>query len=597
MWDKRGENLTYRWLKRLSEQQNLGNVLIAGDSQSGGIGRSLEAKLKSAGYNVVRITRSGRDTAAILSAIKKINPNEFDVAYIFAGGSRTYSPNPDKPVNVNTAAIKNMLNFLSGVKRVIWVGPPPATKITNLPTTKKIFGDKVTNEDFWISTGTARRREEKNEIIKGIVDDAGRVFYDVRNLLSPFPDQSDGIHVAGSARTAVASDLVKYSTGIDAARRGAPSAAGLKKAPRSFSGKRLSTSELRSMTAEQVVEYAKSRSSVCRNMGYLSINSKGKPVADLQNSLKQKGYEIKDAEGEFGENTLISVIKSQIKAGIRVDGCVGPKTLKALGVEKQPATAQPASDADYVSSKVEMEEKQFAEKHGLDPNILGAFVTMESGGRGFVPSDPKNPDSPKRMLIRFEPHVFVRLLIRKGVDPDTIPFYVAPPKNDEEAETLARRFNLPANKLKKLIGMPLRRAIKYAVWSKMQRINASRTGFRRSGSGIARLNYREWDGLNNALKLDKDAAYKSISMGTGQVMGFNYRRLGYSSPEEMFNALNNYSEEGKQKQKQAKLKFIESSPRLMRAIREKEWEMIGALYNGSKQYGRKLQKVYNRMVA
>ena len=64
----------------------------------------------------------------------------------------------------------------------------------------------------------------------------------------------------------------------------------------------------------------------------------------------------------------------------------------------------------------------------------------------------------------------------------------------------------------------------------------------------------------------------------------------------MFNALNDQSDTGKLKQKEAKLKFIKSSPRLMKAIRKKEWEMIGKLYNGSRQYGKKLEKVYNRMV-
>ena len=84
-------------------------------------------------------------------------------------------------------------------------------------------------------------------------------------------------------------------------------------------------------------------------------------------------------------------------------------------------------------------------------------------------------------------------------------------------------------------------------------------------------------------------------MGTGQVMGFNHKKLGYSSAEEMFNALNDASQAGVDNQREAKLKFIENSPRLMTAIRKKQWEKIGKLYNGSQAYGIKLKKVYDRM--
>ncbi len=45
---------------------------------------------------------------------------------------------------------------------------------------------------------------------------------------------------------------------------------------------------------------------------------------------------------------------------------------------------------------------------------------------------------------------------------------------------------------------------------------------------------REWDVLTFARALDDSAALKSISMGAPQIMGFNYKSLGYESVQEMF---------------------------------------------------------------
>ena len=45
----------------------------------------------------------------------------------------------------------------------------------------------------------------------------------------------------------------------------------------------------------------------------------------------------------------------------------------------------------------------------------------------------------------------------------------------------------------------------------------------------------EWKALTIARALDDTAALSSISMGAPQIMGFNFRRLGYSSVQAMFN--------------------------------------------------------------
>jgi peptidoglycan/xylan/chitin deacetylase (PgdA/CDA1 family)/3D (Asp-Asp-Asp) domain-containing protein len=51
--------------------------------------------------------------------------------------------------------------------------------------------------------------------------------------------------------------------------------------------------------------------------------------------------------------------------------------------------------------------------------------------------------------------------------------------------------------------------------------------------------FREWTAFNLARTLNEDAAMKSTSMGLAQIMGFNNHKIGYSSANEMFDALSN----------------------------------------------------------
>lgn len=48
---------------------------------------------------------------------------------------------------------------------------------------------------------------------------------------------------------------------------------------------------------------------------------------------------------------------------------------------------------------------------------------------------------------------------------------------------------------------------------------------------------KEWKVFEFARELDEDAAMRAISMGLGQIMGFHYDIIGYSSPRQMFDAM------------------------------------------------------------
>jgi peptidoglycan hydrolase-like protein with peptidoglycan-binding domain len=72
----------------------------------------------------------------------------------------------------------------------------------------------------------------------------------------------------------------------------------------------------------------------------LSVGTTGSGVVELQNLLKEKGYDAGSSDGVFGPSTLAAVIAFQKDEKLWVDGLVGPSTLEAL------RTAPVASDPD-----------------------------------------------------------------------------------------------------------------------------------------------------------------------------------------------------------------------------------------------------------
>jgi len=113
---------------------------------------------------------------------------------------------------------------------------------------------------------------------------------------------------------------------------------------------------------------------------------------------------------------------------------------------------------------------------------------------------------------------------------------------------------------------------------------------------------KEWESFNNAFAIDREAAMKSTSIGLPQIMGFHWKRLGYSSVGAMWDDFK-VSEEN---QINALEKFITTDPRLLKAFEEKDWHMMAYIYNGSGYaaqahrlgivpYNVQLQKAYEEM--
>jgi hypothetical protein len=150
--------------------------------------------------------------------------------------------------------------------------------------------------------------------------------------------------------------------------------------------------------------------------------------------------------------------------------------------------------------------RQVAKELECEPELIEAFFDVESSG--------KNYDKNKRLIIRFEKHIFNRYSDDYN---DTYLFHVKHTCQDDEYKS-----------------------------------------------------------FNQARNLDREAAYKSISMGSSQIMGFNSKRCGYKTAEEMYSAFCKSS----LAPIQAFGEFVKSDKKLLKACREKDYHMMASRYNG-----------------
>ncbi|MDX1919652.1 MAG: N-acetylmuramidase domain-containing protein [Candidatus Caenarcaniphilales bacterium] len=176
-----------------------------------------------------------------------------------------------------------------------------------------------------------------------------------------------------------------------------------------------------------------------------------------------------------------------------------------------------------------------AHEKNIEPAVLKAIVEVESSGSGFYSEG--HPQAGK-CKVRFEPDYFAKFT---GVNPFFIP--------------------------KSLSLVEAKKVPEY-------------TG---------RLAYEK------ALMHSPASAIKATSFGLGQIMGFNYLRVGYNSLIEFKDAM----EEGEYKQLEALIEFIVSDQSLLKAAQEKDFISVARLYNGAhyaeRAYDKKLVSAYQAL--
>lgn len=174
---------------------------------------------------------------------------------------------------------------------------------------------------------------------------------------------------------------------------------------------------------------------------------------------------------------------------------------------------------------------------GLEPCAVRAVIAVESAGGGFLPDG--------RVKILFEGHVFWKELKKRGIDP----------------EPLAAKHP----------------GIVYPKWDRSK-----------YKGGAA-----EWERLNTAALLNKEAALCSASYGLFQIMGFNHRAAGFDTVQAFVDA-----------QKESEAKQLESFCAFMRSegldlfLVGQDWAGFARRYNGpgyaANQYDVKLRQAYER---
>ncbi len=190
-----------------------------------------------------------------------------------------------------------------------------------------------------------------------------------------------------------------------------------------------------------------------------------------------------------------------------------------------------------------------ADELAIERGAAVAVLSVESAGAGFGPAG--------RLLIRFENHIFDRRWGRQNRSAFDAHFRYG----DEPWR--GHRFRRDAN----------------AAWLPCHTDQ-----------------HREWEAFSFAQGFDDEAAKLSISMGSPQIMGFNYSALGYGSVGQMFKAF----ELDVRAQLNGLFDFIRSTsqqhPEMLDGLRRGDYEIFAKYYNGAgrmQAYGRLIRAHVN----
>jgi hypothetical protein len=188
----------------------------------------------------------------------------------------------------------------------------------------------------------------------------------------------------------------------------------------------------------------------------------------------------------------------------------------------------------------------------IEPAVAVATLAIESGGQSFGPDG--------RMIIRFENHVF----------------YQQWGKNNQAK--FAQHFTYNASQ--SWTGHKWR-PTPNEPWRP-----ANLPDFHGSQA-------REWEVFNFAATLSDTGAKMSISMGSPQIMGFNFGLIGFATVQDMFNAFS----AGERDQVIGFFDFVQYvSPQAVKALQARDFRTFATYYNGSGQavmYGNLIKTAYD----
>lgn len=232
--------------------------------------------------------------------------------------------------------------------------------------------------------------------------------------------------------------------------------------------------------------------------------------------------------GRFDDATENKIKTVQEKQALAVTNGVDEPTWHALFNEGSKVSSKVANlflTNDYIAEK--------AKEEGIDAAAIKAVVKVESGGAGFYANG-----TPK---ILFEGHIFWRQLKKVGINPASLQA-----ANED---------------------------IVYKGWTKSHYTGRSRG---------------EYDRLERAKAIHKDAALNSASWGMFQIMGFNSKASGFDHVSDFVDSMS----EGESRQLDAFFAFLHHEG-IFKYLKRKDWAGFARRYNGSQfkknRYDSKLQ--------
>lgn len=131
-------------------------------------------------------------------------------------------------------------------------------------------------------------------------------------------------------------------------------------------------------------------------MATLRRGSSGAAVTELQEKLKELGFDPGDVDSSFGPSTEAAVIAFQESKGLDADGVAGPNTLSALGLEggtasagSAPTSPGGAASAAVAGVTVDIVSKMFpgTKRTNIETNlpfVLEALNEVQLGDKPMV---------------------------------------------------------------------------------------------------------------------------------------------------------------------------------------------------------------------
>lgn len=227
-------------------------------------------------------------------------------------------------------------------------------------------------------------------------------------------------------------------------------------------------------------------------------------------------------------------------------------------------TGDPITEDDY---------KDAAKELACKVNVIKAVHETEVGAGSFMIVDGRTV--PK---ILYERHYFYRLTGKKYWDtnPDLsypVGYYFAGTKYLKKTRTLTKSDGTSAD---------------VDVWvpynKKKDKDHASEaeTGKQLLKDGVltaerdtyGTFSYRR---LRKAFRLDPAAALEACSWGAFQIMGANYKMVGYASVQEMVKDMSR----SERPHLKAFVKFVKAQPDLLTAVQTQDFRSFASIYNGS----------------